>query len=70
MKTSFLCCVLFQLYKVDFEQLFLQSTEELYRNEGRQLIQTLELSQYLSHIERRLWEEQSRINNYIDQSTK
>ncbi|CAF1045974.1 unnamed protein product [Adineta ricciae] len=58
------------LYKVDFEQLFLQSTEELYRNEGRQLIQTLELSQYLSHIERRLWEEQSRINNYIDQSTK
>ncbi|CAF1451196.1 unnamed protein product [Adineta steineri] len=58
------------LYKKDFEPSFLQSTEELYRNEGRQLIQTLELSQYLSHIERRLQEEQARITNYIDQSTK
>ncbi|UJR36138.1 hypothetical protein I4U23_028872 [Adineta vaga] len=58
------------LYKKDFEPSFLQSTEQLYHNEGRQLIQTLELSQYLSHIERRLWEEQTRINNYIDQSTK
>ncbi|CAF0813665.1 unnamed protein product [Rotaria sordida] len=58
------------LYKKDFEPSFLQSTEELYHNEGRQLIQRLELSQYLSHIERRLNEEQLRIKNYIDQSTK
>ncbi|CAF2141394.1 unnamed protein product [Rotaria magnacalcarata] len=58
------------LYKKDFEPLFLQSTEELYHNEGRTLIQTLELSQYLSHVERRLNEEQLRIKNYIDQSTK
>jgi len=42
----------------------------LYHNEGRQLIQTLELSQYLVHVERRLREEQARLTNYIDQSTK
>ncbi|CAF3396164.1 unnamed protein product [Rotaria sp. Silwood1] len=59
-----------RLYKKDFEPIFLQSTEELYHNEGRQLIQTLELSQYLSHVENRLNEEQLRVNNYIDQSTK
>ncbi|CAF3377203.1 unnamed protein product [Rotaria sp. Silwood1] len=59
-----------RLYKKDFEPTFLQSTEELYHNEGRQLIQTLELSQYLSHVENRLNEEQLRVNNYIDQSTK
>ncbi|CAF4254872.1 unnamed protein product [Rotaria sp. Silwood2] len=58
------------LYKKDFEPSFLQSTEELYHNEGRQLIQTLELSQYLSHVERRLNEEQLRVKTYIDQSTK
>ena len=60
----------FQLYKKDFEPVFLQSTEQLYHNEGRQLIQTLDLSLYLTHIERRLREEQQRVANYIDQSTK
>ncbi len=34
------------------------------------MIQTLELSQYLLHVERRLREEQNRLTNYIDQSTK
>ncbi len=42
----------------------------MYHNEGRQLIQTLELSQYLVYVERRLREEQARLTNYIDQSTK
>ncbi|CAF4042405.1 unnamed protein product [Adineta steineri] len=58
------------LYRKDFEPSFLQSTEQLYHNEGRQLIQTLEISQYLTHVERRLREEQARLTNYIDQSTK
>jgi len=58
------------LYKKDFEPTFLQATEELYHNEGRQLMQTFELSQYLTHVERRLREEHTRITNYIDQSTK
>ncbi len=59
-----------KLYRKDFEPSFIQSTEQLYHNEGRQLIQTLELSQYLLHVERRLREEQNRLTNYIDQSTK
>ncbi|CAF0964096.1 unnamed protein product [Rotaria sordida] len=58
------------LYRKDFEPSFLQSTEELYHNEGRQLIQTLEISQYLIHVDRRIREEQARLTNYIDQSTK
>ncbi|CAF2687316.1 unnamed protein product [Rotaria sp. Silwood2] len=58
------------LYRKDFEPSFLQSTEELYHNEGRHLIQKLEISQYLMHVERRLREEQARLINYIDQSTK
>ncbi|CAF1417985.1 unnamed protein product [Adineta ricciae] len=58
------------LYRKDFEPVFLRTTEQLYHNEGRQLIQTLELSQYLTHVERRLREEQTRITHYIDQSTK
>ena len=59
-----------QLYRKDFEPVFLRTTEQLYHNEGRQMIQTLELSQYLSYVERRLREEQTRITHYIDQSTK
>ncbi|UJR09956.1 hypothetical protein I4U23_014180 [Adineta vaga] len=58
------------LYRKDFEPIFLRTTEQLYHNEGRQLIQTLEISQYLTHVERRLREEQVRITHYIDQSTK
>jgi len=34
------------------------------------LIQTLEINQYLQHIDRRLREEQARLTHYIDQSTK
>ena len=58
------------MYRKDFEPPFIQSTEQLYHNEGRQLIQTLEISQYLLHVERRLREEQNRLMYYIDQSTK
>ncbi|CAF1569984.1 unnamed protein product, partial [Didymodactylos carnosus] len=59
-----------QLYHKDFEVLFLQATGQLYYNEGRQLIQTLEINQYLKHVEKRLQEENLRLTHYIDHSTK
>lgn len=59
-----------QIYSKAFEQKFLQSTERLYAAEGQKLMQELEVSDYLAHVEKRLMEENERVIHYLDSNTK
>lgn len=59
-----------QIYDKAFEQKFLQATERLYAAEGQRLMQELEVSDYLTHVDRRIAEENQRIVHYLDPSTK
>lgn len=59
-----------QIYDKAFEHKFLQSTERLYAAEGQRLMQELEVPDYLAHVDKRLLEENERINHYLDPRTK
>nr|XP_023019090.1 cullin-4B [Leptinotarsa decemlineata] len=59
-----------QIYDKAFEQKFLQSTERLYASEGQRLMQELEVPDYLSHVDKRLLEENERVIHYLDPGTK
>merc|ERR1719158_1234191 len=49
-----------QIYKEAFEKKFLIATEKLYAAEGQELINERDVPAYLSHVERRLREENER----------
>ncbi|XP_044764848.1 cullin-4A [Coccinella septempunctata] len=59
-----------QIYESAFEQKFLQSTERLYATEGQRLMQEFEVPAYLSHVHKRIEEENERVIHYLDSSTK
>ncbi|XP_054266080.1 cullin-4A-like [Macrosteles quadrilineatus] len=59
-----------QIYQDAFESKFLVATEVLYAAEGKQLIQDMEVSEYLHHVDKRLTEEKERLLHYLDPSTK
>lgn len=49
---------------------FLAATERLYADEGQRLISEQEVSVYLAHVDKRLTEENERLNYYLDSCTK
>ncbi|KAF0720946.1 cullin-4B [Aphis craccivora] len=59
-----------KIYRDAFEGKFLQATERLYATEGWRLINELEVSEYLYHVEKRLSEENERVIHYLDANTK
>ncbi|XP_050500268.1 cullin-4B-like [Diabrotica virgifera virgifera] len=59
-----------QIYDNIFEQKFLQSTEHFYAAEGQKLIQDLEVSNYLTYVDKRIKEEKERVINYLNSSTE
>ncbi|CAH0381123.1 unnamed protein product [Bemisia tabaci] len=59
-----------QVYKEAFEVKFLQATERLYSAEGQRLVQSLDVPEYLHHVDKRLLEEKERILHYLDSATK
>ncbi|XP_065344012.1 cullin-4A-like [Cloeon dipterum] len=59
-----------QIYQEAFEAKFLTATERLYASEGQQLMQDLDVPEYLAHVNKRLNEENERLLHYLDQCTK
>ncbi len=59
-----------QIYKEAFEKKFLSATEKLYAEEGQRLVNERDVPEYLSHVERRLREENDRLLHYLDSSSK
>ncbi|XP_053200258.1 cullin-4B-like [Panonychus citri] len=59
-----------QIYQEIFEGKFLKATEELYAEEGQRLMQELEVSAYLAHVDKRVNEETERLLHYLDHSTR
>lgn len=59
-----------QIYEHAFEQKFLVATERLYAAEGQRLMQELEVSAYLAHVDKRISEEYERVLHYLDSSTQ
>lgn len=58
------------LYKQAFEDEFLSSTTVHYTRESVALIRSLETVDFLLHIERRIKEENERVDLYLDESTR
>ncbi|KAI8577434.1 hypothetical protein K450DRAFT_252413 [Umbelopsis ramanniana AG] len=59
------------LYHEVFEEPFLRRTQLFYRSEGEKLVHSLDMAEYLQHVDQRLKEEGvERINAYIDPSSK
>eukprot|EP00744_Colponema_vietnamica_P008519 GILI01012143.1.p1 GENE.GILI01012143.1~~GILI01012143.1.p1 ORF type:complete len:1008 (+),score=304.22 GILI01012143.1:274-3024(+) len=58
------------LYSAGFEPPFLEATDKFYAAEGARLMQEIEVSEYLKHVENRLQQEQDRVNNYLDRNTR
>lgn len=46
------------------------ATERLYASEGQQLMQDLDVPEYLTHVNKRLNEENERLLHYLDPCTK
>ncbi|XP_030762316.1 cullin-4B [Sitophilus oryzae] len=59
-----------QIYRKAFEHKFLQATERLYAAEGQRLMQELEVPDYLTHVDKRIAEENERVLHYLDPGTK
>jgi len=59
-----------QIYQQIFECQFLAATERLYAAEGQRLVHEREVSSYLTHVEKRLSEENERLLHYLDSSTR
>ncbi|KAG6595943.1 putative Cullin family protein [Phytophthora cinnamomi] len=58
------------LYHADFETPFLTASERFYLHEGATTVESASVPQFLVHVEKRLHEENERVNNYLDSSTK
>ncbi|KAK5985122.1 Cullin-4 [Trichostrongylus colubriformis] len=58
------------LYKQAFEDEFLSSTSVHYTRESLAMIRSLETVDFLLHVERRMKEENERVDLYLDESTR
>ncbi|KHJ88457.1 cullin family protein [Oesophagostomum dentatum] len=58
------------LYKQSFEEEFLANTTTHYTHESMSLVRNLETVEFLLYIERRLKEENERVDFYLDESTR
>eukprot|EP00644_Phytophthora_capsici_P001450 jgi/Phyca11/542901/estExt2_Genewise1Plus.C_PHYCAscaffold_100417 len=58
------------LYHADFEAPFLMASERFYQQEGITTVEAVSVPQFLAHVEKRLLEENERVNHYLDASTK
>ncbi|KAH8554516.1 Cullin family-domain-containing protein [Umbelopsis sp. PMI_123] len=59
------------IYHDVFEEPFLRRTQLFYRSEGERLVHSMDMADYLQHVDQRLKEEGiDRINAYVDSSTK
>lgn len=59
-----------QLYQQIFENEFVKSSEKLYAIEGDLYLQSMEVPDYLKHVEKRFTEENNRLLHYLNASTK
>ncbi|CAG0921051.1 unnamed protein product [Notodromas monacha] len=59
-----------QIYQESFEKKFLVATGDLYSEEGKELVERLDVVEYLAHVNRRLQEEDQRVLHYLDMTTK
>lgn len=59
-----------QIYQTIFETEFIKASEKLYSIEGESLLQTLDIPEYLRHVEKRFIEENNRLLHYLHVSTK
>jgi cullin-4 len=59
------------LYHSSFEQKLLHETREFYNEEGNELIESINIFDYLEHISKRVHQESIiRVKSYFDKSTK
>lgn len=58
-----------KLYQSIFEVEFIKSSDKLYSIEGESLQQTLEIPEYLRHVEKRFNEENNRLLHYLNSRT-
>ncbi|XP_055346705.1 cullin-4A-like [Paramacrobiotus metropolitanus] len=58
------------LYENPFEGLFLKDTQTMYSMESREYLATHDISSYLKYVKKRLDEEEQRIENYLQLSTR
>jgi len=59
-----------EVYTEDFERPFLESSGEFYALESQQFLMENDASVYLKKGEKRLKEEEQRVDHYLDPSTK
>ncbi|CAG9324817.1 unnamed protein product [Blepharisma stoltei] len=57
------------IYRLDFEQKYIEETDKFYQDEGLDKINQLSVSDYLAYVEKRLKDESDRLNHYLDIST-
>lgn len=59
-----------QIYRDAFEQKFLMATKHLYQAEGQAKMEELDVPDYLQHVDKRLNEEEERLEHYLDGCTR
>jgi len=70
LKSLLAMCSSLSIYSGAFEEPFIEATRVFYSSEGTTLLQQSEVPDYLKHVERRLEEEQTRVLQYLDPSTR
>jgi len=70
LKSLLTMCSSLSIYTGAFEDPFLEATQVFYSLEGTRLLEQSEVPEYLKHVERRLEEEQTRVLQYLDPSTR
>ncbi|CAD5118119.1 DgyrCDS6858 [Dimorphilus gyrociliatus] len=59
-----------QMYTEIFETKFMDTTQRMYTAEGQQRLQELEVPEYISHVNKRLKEENERLLYYLSYNTR
>ncbi|RZC33222.1 4-aminobutyrate aminotransferase, mitochondrial-like [Asbolus verrucosus] len=59
-----------QVYEEIFQGEFLKSSQNFYEDEGTKIIQVYNVPLYLSHVNRRIVQEEDRIKNYLNKCTE
>merc|ERR1712168_1237877 len=58
------------LYDSYFEYSFLKQTDSVYEKEAKNLAKSLSITDYLDHVNIRMLEEEKRVTQYLQSSTK
>lgn len=66
-----LLCVMneLQVYEIIFKDKFLENTRTFYESEGKKIVSSCSIYEYLCHTKNRIQEEKARMANYLDQNT-